>query len=131
MPLSKVSLLKLATCQSELRRFVAALSEGIDRGECLEVDDITVLCGYRGEKEQLEAFEKGASKLKWPHSKHNRLPSLAVDIAPYPVNWKDTKSFEALRVYALKVADKLGVRLRIIDWDLPHYELSTEVLPRG
>ncbi len=130
MPLGNVSKLKLATCQPELRRFAEALSDGIDRGECLEVDDITVLCGYRGEKEQNDAFARGTSKLKWPHSKHNQLPSLAVDIAPYPLNWKDVAAFEALRTYAMKVAEKIGVRLRVISWDLPHYELSTEVLPR-
>jgi hypothetical protein len=48
--------------------------------------DFKILCGHREEKEQNEAFNKGNSKLKWPQSKHNSLPSLAVDIAPFPVN---------------------------------------------
>lgn len=84
MPLGKASLLKLATCQPELRRFAEAVAEGIDNGECPGVSDLAVLCGYRGEKEQNEAFAKGASKLQWPHSKHNHLPAFAVDLAPLP-----------------------------------------------
>lgn len=130
LPLGNASKVKLATCQPELRRFAEAVSAGIDAGECPGVNDLAVLCGYRGEKEQNEAFAKGTSKLKWPNSKHNHLPSLAVDLAPYPVDWKNVAAFESLRVYALAVADTLGIRIRIISWDLPHYELSKEVLPR-
>ncbi len=44
--------------------------------------DLTVLCGHRGELEQEIAFKSGASKLRWPKSKHNAMPSLAVDVAP-------------------------------------------------
>lgn len=124
MPLGKSSKLRLSTCHSEIRRFIEAVSDGVERGECPGVEEITVLCGYRGEKEQNDAFERGTSKLRWPHSKHNRLPSQAVDIAPYPVDWKDTKRFESLRVYALEVAARIGVSIRVISWDLPHYEMS-------
>ena len=128
MPLGKASKLKLATCHPDLQRFAEELSAGIDRGECDGVRDIMILCGYRGQKEQEEAFEKGTSKLRWPHSKHNHLPSQAVDIAPYPVEWNNIKAFEQLREYALKVADRVGVKLRIIPWDMPHFELA-EGLP--
>ena len=44
--------------------------------------DLTVLCGHRGQLEQEIAFKTGASKLRWPRSKHNAMPSLAVDVAP-------------------------------------------------
>lgn len=126
MPLGKASLLKLATCQPELRRFAEAVAEGIDKGECPGVTDLTVLCGYRGEKEQNEAFAKGTSKLQWPHSKHNHLPALAVDLAPFPIDWTEhgRAGFEALRTYAVGVAEKMGIKIRIISWDLPHYELA-------
>jgi peptidoglycan L-alanyl-D-glutamate endopeptidase CwlK len=49
----------------------------------LERMDITVVCGYRGEEEQNEAYNEGKSGLKFPNSKHNHSPSSAVDIAPY------------------------------------------------
>jgi len=44
--------------------------------------DLTILCGHRGQIEQEIAFKNGASKLRWPNSKHNQSPSLAVDVAP-------------------------------------------------
>jgi peptidoglycan L-alanyl-D-glutamate endopeptidase CwlK len=44
--------------------------------------DLTILCGHRGQIEQEIAFKSGASKLRWPRSKHNAMPSLAVDVAP-------------------------------------------------
>jgi peptidoglycan L-alanyl-D-glutamate endopeptidase CwlK len=44
--------------------------------------DLTILCGHRNQKEQDAAFASGNSKLKWPRSKHNSVPSMAVDVAP-------------------------------------------------
>lgn len=121
--LGKESKLKLATCDVKLQQFVAALAADVDAGLVPGVSDLTVLCGYRGQTAQNEAFRTGKSKLIYPHSKHNRVPSMAVDIAPYPVNWKDEAAFQALRKYALELAAKLGIRIRVISWDLPHYEL--------
>lgn len=45
--------------------------------------DITILEGYRGKEAQDAAFASGASRNKWPTSKHNHVPSLAVDMVPY------------------------------------------------
>ena len=45
-------------------------------------NDLTVLCGHRGKVEQDAAYKAGSSKLRWPKSKHNSTPSLAVDVAP-------------------------------------------------
>jgi peptidoglycan L-alanyl-D-glutamate endopeptidase CwlK len=45
--------------------------------------DLTIICGYRDQREQDAAFKAGNSKLRWPKSKHNRCPSLAVDVAPF------------------------------------------------
>jgi peptidoglycan L-alanyl-D-glutamate endopeptidase CwlK len=52
--------------------------------------DLTILCGHRGQIEQEIAWKSGASKLRWPKSKHNAMPSLAVDVAPFidgKVSW--------------------------------------------
>jgi hypothetical protein len=52
--------------------------------------DLTILCGHRGQADQDAAFNSGASKLRWPRSKHNSMPSLAVDVAPFiggKVSW--------------------------------------------
>lgn len=51
--------------------------------------DCTVICGHRGEAEQNKAFSEGCSKLKFPKSKHNQIPSNAIDVAPYPIDFKD------------------------------------------
>lgn len=123
MPLGTKSKVRLAECDPRLGRFVEAVMADVDAGLVPGVGDLTVLCGFRGQAEQDDAFARGASKLKWPRSKHNKTPALAVDIAPYPVDWKNVKAFEALRKHALTVASRIGVRIRVISWDLPHYEL--------
>lgn len=96
--------------------------------------DFSVLCGYRGKQEQDAAYNKGTSKLKYPNSKHNKKPSHAVDIAPYPLNWKDIKSFVSLSVIiketweGMSETEKAGWKLEWGgDWssfkDYPHYQL--------
>jgi peptidoglycan L-alanyl-D-glutamate endopeptidase CwlK len=45
--------------------------------------NFTVVSGHRGEKQQEKLVEKGRSQVHYPNSKHNKDPSLAVDIAPY------------------------------------------------
>ena len=54
--------------------------------EAIKDMDITILQGHRGKAEQDKAFAEGRSKLKFPQSKHNRSPSMAVDCAPYPID---------------------------------------------
>lgn len=52
--------------------------------------DLSVLCGHRTREEQDAAVARGASRLRWPRSKHNSTPSLAVDVAPFvggSVSW--------------------------------------------
>ena len=82
---SKRSLDRLGTCHPDL---VKLMTEAILDPAC--PSDLTVLCGHRGEKEQNAAFDAGRSKLRYPRSKHNGFPSLAVDVAPYidgAVSW--------------------------------------------
>lgn len=52
--------------------------------ELLEQFDHSVLCSFRGKIEQNELFRAGKSKVKYPNSKHNSIPPMAVDLAPYP-----------------------------------------------
>jgi peptidoglycan L-alanyl-D-glutamate endopeptidase CwlK len=51
--------------------------------EAIKYYDFSVVCGHRGQFEQDLAYAKGFSKLKFPKSKHNALPSNAFDIYPY------------------------------------------------
>ena len=76
---SSRSMQRLNTCHPDL---VVLMTQAIADPEC--PSDMSVLCGYRGEEEQNAAYESGASKLRYPQSKHNKTPhSLAVDVAPY------------------------------------------------
>lgn len=53
----------------------------------INVFDISLICGHRNKEDQDTAYANNRSKVKWPNSKHNSLPSNAVDIYPYPVEW--------------------------------------------
>lgn len=127
MPLGARSLERLDTCHPDLRKLVLAVAAGIDAGDLVTagIGDLTVLCGYRGEAEQNLAFSRKTSKLRYPDSKHNISPhARAVDIAAYPYEAADMQSALVLRGYVLAVASALRVRLRVISWDGPHFELA-------
>lgn len=125
MTLGKTSLERLSSCHDDLQLLILDVAQRVDAGELFTADirDITVLCGQRGEAEQDAAFARGTSKLQWPKSKHNQTPSLAVDIAPYPIDWQDREAFLVLRGFVLARAAALGLKVSVISWDLPHYQL--------
>ena len=91
--------------------------------------DFIVLCGFRGEQEQNLAFNAGNSKLRWPESRHNKNPSLAVDVVPYPIDWTNLDRFYQLATYIFWAAQIEQVNLT---WgghytkfkDLPHWEIK-------
>lgn len=104
---------KLSTCHPDLQRLILAVSERVN---------FTVLCGHRTEAEQNEAVATGNSKTPWPKSRHNTLPSEAVDVWPWTpegkLDWKDIPSGARLMGYIQAVADQLGIKVRFgIDWD--------------
>lgn len=109
---------RLAECHPDLQRIF---------NELIKIMDVSILCGYRGEEEQNEAFEQGNSQLKYPDSKHNKIPSLAVDASPYPIDWNDTEGFNKMCDAIQEIADKLDIKIRLgRDFsfkDYPHVEL--------
>lgn len=128
---SAASEAKLLTCHPDIIRVM--------RKAIIEYD-FSVICGWRGPEDQLKAFEAGNSRLQWPRSKHNRSKvgdgiwdktmSDAIDIAPYPIDWKDIKRFKEMAAIVLRVAKEEGVALtwgghwfRFIDY--PHFERKT------
>ena len=72
------SMQNLSECHPDLQRL---FSEVIKHYDC------TIIEGHRGENRQQEAFHAGKSKLEWPDSNHNQVPSVALDASPYPVSW--------------------------------------------
>lgn len=116
----KMSLERLATCDERLQRVAHA---------AIARTDFSVACGYRGEQEQNEAYARGFSKLKFPQSKHNIKPSKAMDLVPWPVDWKNIDRFKDLAAIVKQEAAKLDVKVRWGgDWakfrDYPHFELA-------
>ena len=100
----------------------------------VEETDISIICGARGEKEQNEAYALGHSKLRWPQSKHNLSPSMAVDAIPFPIDWKDIDRFKELAAVVkeewalMPESEKLRYRLEHGgDWltfsDWPHWQI--------
>lgn len=107
---SDASIQKLETCHSKLYEIF---------NEVIKHFDCTVLSGYREKKDQDQLFTDGKSKLRFPKSAHNVLPSMAVDVAPYPISWDDTKRFVLFAGFVLGIARARGVILRWGgDWDM-------------
>lgn len=117
---SRRSLERLATCDIRLQRIMHYV---------IQFYDCAILYGHRNEEEQEDAFERGATTKHWPDSKHNSKPSKAVDIAPYPVDWKNEKEFYFLAGLVTAAAEHMGIKIR---WggrwsklhDTPHIELD-------
>jgi len=126
------SLEQLSTCDERLQRIAH---------DAIQHVDFTVLEGHRGEEAQNIAFAKGLSKVQWPQGNHNSLPSRAMDIAPYPIDWSEKATALARFAFVSGViyasARRLGIRIRFgWDWnrnldprderfiDWPHVELD-------
>jgi peptidoglycan LD-endopeptidase CwlK len=106
---SSTSATKLGTCVFELREIFE---------EAVEEFDCTVLCGHRDQEAQDKAFETGRSKVQWPNGKHNTTPSLAADVAPYPIDWKDRERLTFFAGYVKGIAKARNVDIRWGgDWD--------------
>jgi len=65
---------RLSHCDERLQKWM---------NEFINYVDVGIVCGHRSKLEQDLAFKKGASKVKWPNSKHNQYPSKAIDIVFY------------------------------------------------
>ncbi len=127
MPLGESSLAALGTAHPDLQRLIKLVSQYVDAGalKYAGIVDIAVLCGYRDKAGQDAAVLKKTSKTPWPKSKHNRMPSDAVDVAVFPVNYNDKTyagKMAVLHAFICGVAARIGVELFNIDWDMPHIQ---------
>lgn len=100
--------------------------------EVIKHFDCTILEGLRSPERQAQLVADGKSKTL--DSKH--LKGLAVDAAPYPVDWNDRERFSYFAGFVVGIAASKGIALRWGgDWDndrllddntfddLPHFEL--------
>ncbi len=138
---SKESESCLATCHPDLQKVFRKV---------LEYFDHSVLIGHRGQEAQHKAFLEGRSKTDWPKSNHNKFPSSAVDVMPYPYSFPDLDGKNGAKRqllalfrqylfigFVLATAWMMGIKIRSgADWDsdldlsdqtfndLPHFELK-------
>ena len=125
--LSDKSLELLKDCHPNIQKVVLTAAKS---------HNFVVTCSHRGKEAQDEAVRTGKSRTPFPTSKHNVLPSLAVDLAPNPVDWADRNRFIYLAGVIMGIAEVLDIKMR---WggdfnrdgnlkndsfiDLPHFEL--------
>lgn len=117
---SKRSQEKLITCDKRLQDLFNAV---------LQEFDCTIVCGHRGKEAQDAAVKAGTSKTPYPKSKHNYIPSLAVDVVPYPIDWDNIERFKELNKVVIQKAKVMGIN---VEWggewkmrDYPHYQLKS------
>jgi peptidoglycan L-alanyl-D-glutamate endopeptidase CwlK len=91
---------RLATCDQRLQVLF---------DKVIELVDITIICGLRDKAEQDEAFSDGFSTVQWPNSRHNKAPSMAVDWAPWPIDWEDRDRFLYVAGIIYGVAREHGI----------------------
>ncbi len=119
------SMERLDTCHEDLRDIVLQAVQTLPF-------EIMVTCGHRNREDQEKAFKEGNSKLRWPKSKHNTVPSLAVDLVPFiggKIPWEDIGKFKIIKEHMQGAAKTLGIKLVSGgDWlgfrDWPHHELK-------
>ena len=131
----KSSVRRLDTCAQPLQ---ALMRRVVIQRDC------SITCGERGQEDQDAAFNARPqlSKVKYPGSKHNSSPSMAVDVVPWPEKWGSTPAFKELAKIVqeewayMSDEEKDGYTLRWGgDWDgdgdtddqtfvdMPHWEL--------
>ena len=105
--------------------------------EVVKSFDCSVIEGHRGKEKQNAAYDKGNSKLRYPKGKHNQIPSIAVDVIPYPIDWEDRDRMHYFAGFVLGIAKKMKLKIRWGgDWnmdthtkdnrfdDLVHFEIK-------
>ena len=117
---------RLKECHPDLQRLF---------NEVAKLREFAVICGYRDKDAQNQAYNQGRSKLTWPNSKHNVMPSLAVDVMPWTteephIRWNDIPEIREFAIIVKGMADKLGIKVQWGgDWpqfkDCVHWELKS------
>lgn len=130
---SSESASRLSTCDKRLQDLM---------NEAIKYINFSVLVGHRTKEDQDKAFAEGNSKLQWPMGKHNADPSLAIDIAPWPIDFQNEERY----IYYAGIIKGIALQMEIPlrwggDWDrdynpannrfndLGHFELDIPYHP--
>ncbi|GEK12574.1 M15 family metallopeptidase [Aliivibrio fischeri] len=105
---SPISATRLASCHPQLQTVFTKV---------LEICDCSILCGHRTEAEQ-NALPNSNTQVRFPNSKHNSVPSKAVDATPYPYDEDDRERFSYFAGIVIGVGASMGIAIRWGgDWD--------------
>ena len=117
----------LRTCDIRLRKVF---------DEVIKHVDCSILEGYRRKERQNKLYDEGKTKVRYPEGRHNNNPSLAVDVARYPIDWDDRERHTLFAGFVIGIANSMGIDLRWGgDWnrnwdtkdnrfdDFPHFEI--------
>ena len=127
----KTSRARLETCHEDLQKVF---------NEVFKTIDCSVLEGILTKENQDRMQAEKKTKYKYPKSNHNVTEpngkSLAVDVTPYPLDWKDRERFTYFAGFVMGIAASMGLNIRWGgDWDrdkdlkdnnfddLPHFEI--------
>ena len=124
---SKKSKERLSSCDKRLQDVF---------NEVIKYVDCSILEGHRSKERQNKLYDENRTKVKYPNGRHNSSPSKAVDVTPYPVDWKDRERQTLFAGFVLGIARGMDIRLRWGgDWDIdfqvmdnrfddfPHFEV--------
>ncbi len=116
---------KLAECHADIQTLFQVV---------IRYRDCAAIWGYRGKEDQNKAFDDGFSKLRYPKSKHNKRPSMAVDVVPYPTLYSDKGEMMRFGNFVMGIATMLkeyGAIDHEITWggywnwkDYAHFEIK-------
>lgn len=105
---------QLSTCHPALQSLF---------GTVIMYRDCTIVCGFRNRDDQDHLYQQKLSYVRWPGSKHNCMPSQAVDVYPYisgSVSY-DKDQCLVFGGFVMGLASGLGIKIRWGgDWDGDH-----------
>jgi peptidoglycan L-alanyl-D-glutamate endopeptidase CwlK len=86
--------------------------------ELIKIMDVTIIEGLRSAKTQNEYYLDKKSKLDGYKKKSKHQTGRAVDLAPYPVDWKNTNRFYYMGGMIQGIAKEKNIKIRWGgDWD--------------
>jgi peptidoglycan L-alanyl-D-glutamate endopeptidase CwlK len=94
--------------------------------EVIKYFDCTCTTGYRNKEDQNKAFKDGYSDKKYPESKHNKIPSEAIDLVPYEgkLDYNELQCYYfsgIVKMIAIKLYEEGKITHKIrsgSDWDM-------------
>jgi len=95
---SRISKERLETCHQDLQTIFNYV---------IKYFDCSIICGHRDAESQNKAYDDGFSKVRFPASKHNYEPSLAVDAVPWPIEWDNTDRMKYFAGFVMGIAQML------------------------